>query len=33
MFCYVGLRNILIHQYFGIDVELIWDIIKNKLPI
>ncbi|WP_324736292.1 DUF86 domain-containing protein [Thermococcus sp. SY098] len=28
----IGLRNILIHQYFGIDVELIWDIIKNKLP-
>ncbi len=28
----VGLRNILIHQYFGIDTELIWDIVKNKLP-
>jgi uncharacterized protein with HEPN domain len=26
-----GLRDILIHQYFGIDAELIWDIIKNKL--
>jgi len=25
------LRDILIHQYFGIDAELIWDIIKNKL--
>lgn len=28
----VGLRNILIHQYFGVDVELVWDIVKNKLP-
>ncbi len=28
----VGLRNILIHQYFGVDVELIWDIVQNKLP-
>ncbi|MEO2151446.1 MAG: DUF86 domain-containing protein [Thermococcus sp.] len=28
----IGLRNILIHQYFGIDTELIWDIIQNKLP-
>jgi len=27
-----GLRDILIHQYFGIDVEIIWDIVKNKLP-
>ena len=27
-----GLRDILIHEYFGIDPEIIWDIIKNKLP-
>ncbi|RLI77355.1 nucleotidyltransferase [Archaeoglobales archaeon] len=27
-----GLRDILIHQYFGVDVEIIWDIVKNKLP-
>jgi len=27
-----GLRDILIHEYFGIDLEIIWDIIKNKLP-
>ena len=27
-----GLRDILIHQYFGIDIEIIWDIVKNKLP-
>lgn len=28
----VGLRDILIHAYFGIDVNIIWDIIKNKIP-
>ncbi len=28
----VGLRDIIIHAYFGIDEEIIWDIIKNKLP-
>ena len=27
-----GLRDILIHQYFGIDHEIIWDILQNKLP-
>ena len=28
-----GLRDILIHQYFGIDVDILWDVIKNKLPL
>jgi uncharacterized protein with HEPN domain len=27
-----GLRDILIHEYFGIDLEIIWDIVQNKLP-
>jgi len=27
-----GLRDILIHEYFGIDPEIIWDIIQSKLP-
>jgi uncharacterized protein with HEPN domain len=27
-----GLRDILIHQYFGLDIDIIWDIIQNKLP-
>ena len=26
-----ALRNILIHEYFGIDLEIIWDIIQNEL--
>ena len=27
-----GLRDILIHEYFGIDIDIVWDIIQNKLP-
>jgi len=27
-----GLRDVLIHEYFGVDLEILWDIIKNKLP-
>ena len=27
-----GLRDILAHEYFGIDLEILWDIVKNKLP-
>ena len=27
-----GLRDILIHAYFRIDVNIIWDIVKNKIP-
>jgi len=27
-----GLRDILIHEYFGIDAEIIWEVIKKKLP-
>ena len=27
-----GLRDILIHAYFGVDMEIIWDIVENKVP-
>ena len=27
-----GLRDVLIHEYFGIDVEIIWDIVQTKVP-
>jgi len=27
-----GLRDILIHAYFEIDLEIVWDIVQTKLP-
>jgi uncharacterized protein with HEPN domain len=28
----IAFRNMLIHHYFGIDPEVMWDIITNDLP-
>lgn len=28
----VGMRNVFVHEYFGIDTSLVWQIIKNDLP-
>ncbi len=27
-----GLRDVLIHHYFGINYMLVWDVVKNKVP-
>lgn len=27
-----GLRNILVHDYLGIDMETVWLVVKNNLP-
>jgi uncharacterized protein with HEPN domain len=27
------LRNRIIHHYFGIDYEIIWDVVENEIPI
>ena len=27
-----GIRNILIHEYFGIDFDLLWNVLKKDLP-
>ena len=28
----IGLKNILVHEYFGIDMKVLWNIIKKDLP-
>ena len=27
-----GLRDVVIHDYFGLDTELIWDIVSREVP-
>lgn len=27
----VGLRNILAHEYFGVSLPVVWDIVRNKI--
>jgi len=28
-----GLRNLLIHEYFGINLPIVWDVVQNKLGL
>lgn len=30
---YAGLRDILIHQYFRVNLNIIWDVVQNELPL
>lgn len=27
-----GMRDRLIHDYFGVDNELVWDVVQNRIP-
>jgi uncharacterized protein with HEPN domain len=27
-----GMRDRLIHDYFGVDLELVWDVVHSKVP-
>jgi uncharacterized protein with HEPN domain len=28
----VGMRNILVHQYFEIDADIVWSVVESDLP-
>jgi len=28
----IGLRNRIVHEYFGIDYRIVWAIIQNQMP-
>jgi uncharacterized protein with HEPN domain len=28
-----GFRNVLVHDYLGVDVETIWNIVERELPV
>lgn len=27
-----GMRDKLIHEYFGVDYDIVWDVIENEVP-
>ena len=27
-----ALRNVLIHEYFGVDLEIVWRVVRKRLP-
>lgn len=29
----IGMRNILVHHYFGIDPEAVWSVVEHDLPM
>ena len=28
----IGMRNLLVHEYFDVDVDLMWDAVQHDLP-
>ena len=29
----IGLRNIIAHAYFGVNDQVQWDVVQNKIPV
>jgi len=27
-----GLRNVLVHEYFGVDLDVVWNVLDHDLP-
>ena len=28
----IGMRHILIHEYFGVDLEIVWEVVTIRIP-
>jgi len=28
----VGTRHKVVHDYFGVDLKVVWDVVENRLP-
>jgi len=26
------MRNVIAHQYFGVDLDIVWDIVRTQIP-
>jgi uncharacterized protein with HEPN domain len=29
----IGMRNILVHDYFRIDINAVWSVVENDIPV
>ena len=28
-----GMRDRVIHDYLGVDYEIVWDVVQNRIPV